>query len=132
MGLAPYGKPRYLAEMRQLLLLLPDGTFALDPSYFRHVREGVEMTWDEGSPAIGGLYTQRLVDLLGPPREPGTEYTERVNDVAASLQAMLEEAVLHICRALHERTGLARLCLAGGVALNSVANGKILDHTPFR
>ncbi|MCS6915523.1 MAG: carbamoyltransferase C-terminal domain-containing protein [Myxococcales bacterium] len=131
MGLAPYGKPRYLAEFRRLVTLLPDGGFVLNPEYFRHVREGVEMTWDEGTPHIGGLYTQRLIELLGPPREPGGEYTERVCDVAASLQATLEEAVLHLCRALHRQTGQRRLCLAGGVALNSVANGKILDHTPF-
>jgi carbamoyltransferase len=132
MGLAPYGKPRYLDKMRQLIHLADDGGFTLGLEFFRHVREGVEMSWDEGSPSIGCLYTERMVQLFGPPREPGGPYTEHVHDVAASLQAMLEEAVIHICRKLHERTGLPRLCLAGGVALNSVANGKILDHTPFR
>ncbi len=132
MGLAPYGRPRYLDQFRQLIHLLPDGGFELDVRFFRHVREGVEMSWDEGSPKIGGLYTDKLVQLLGPPRAPGGPYDDRIYDVAASLQAMLEEAVLHICRGLHQRTGLSRLCLAGGVALNSVANGKILDHTPFR
>jgi carbamoyltransferase len=132
MGLAPYGTPRYRDEFARLLHLLPDGTFALELPYFRHVREGVDMTWDDGTPSIGGLYTDRLIELFGPPREPGGPYTDHVHDVAASLQAMLEEAVLHICRALQKRTGLSRLCLAGGVALNSVANGKILDRTPFR
>jgi carbamoyltransferase len=131
MGLAPYGRPRYADELRRLVSL--DGPlFELGLDYFTHDTEGVDMTWDEGSPTIGRIYSDRLVELLGPAREPGSPMTEQYEDVAASLQAVLEEAYLHLCRTLHERTGLTALCLAGGVALNAVANGRIRLETPFR
>jgi carbamoyltransferase len=131
MGLAPYGRPRYADELRRLVSL--DGPlFELGLDYFTHDTEGVDMTWDEGSPTIGRIYSDRLVELLGPAREPGSPMTEQYEDVAASLQAVLEEAYLHLCRTLLERTGLTALCLAGGVALNAVANGRIRLETPFR
>jgi carbamoyltransferase len=131
MGLAPYGRPRYADELRRLVSL--DGPlFELGLDYFTHDTEGVDMTWDEGSPTIGRIYSDPLVELLGPAREPGSPMTEQYEDVAASLQAVLEEAYLHLCRTLHERTGLTALCLAGGVALNAVANGRIRLETPFR
>ena len=89
------------------------------------------MTWDEGSPAIGTLFSPRVIDLLGCPREYRAPLTQHHMDVAASLQAMLEEAYLHLVRALWERTKIPRICLAGGVALNAVANGRIIPETPF-
>lgn len=133
MGLAAYGEPHKLPALRRLIHLHDDGGFSLDLRYFRHSREGVEMTWAKGAPHLGALFSPELEALLGgPARRPGEELTAHHNDVAASLQALLEEAVLHVCRALHRRTGQTCLALAGGVALNSVANGKILDHTPFQ
>jgi carbamoyltransferase len=130
MGLAPYGQPRYMNEMRRLVKL--DGPlFELGLDYFTHDKEGVDMNWDAGSPTIGRIYSQQLVELLGPAREPDAELTERYNDVAASAQSMLEEAYLHLVQTLWERTKLPALCLAGGVALNAVANGRILPETPF-
>lgn len=130
MGLAPYGHPKYVEQMRRLVVL--DGPlFELGLDFFTHDTEGVDMTWDEGSPTIGCIYSERMVELLGPAREPGAPITELYEDVAASLQVVLEDAYLHVCRALHERTKLAALCLAGGVALNAVANGRILAETPF-
>ena len=131
MGLAAYGEPRLLPTLRRLITLRDDGTFRLELRYFRHSREGVDMTFASGTPRLGGLYSAALCELLGPPRSPGEPLADRHRDVAASLQALLEEAVLHICRGLHTKTGQRRLALAGGVALNSVANGKILDHTEF-
>lgn len=132
MGLSAYGEPRLLAALRRLIHLHDDGGFSLDLRYFRHSREGVEMSWAEGSPHLGVLFAPELAALLGgPARLAGQELTAHHHDVAASLQALLEEAVLHVSRALQRRTGLTSLALAGGVALNSVANGKILDHTPF-
>lgn len=132
MGLAAYGSQAALPTLRKLIHLQDGGRFALDLHYFRHSRDGVQMTWSQGSPHIGALYSPALLTLLGPARQPSEPLTERHHDIAASLQALLEEAVLHIARGLHQATGQTKLTLAGGVALNSVANGKILDQTPFR
>jgi carbamoyltransferase len=130
MGLAPYGVPRFLDAMRQLVRL--DGPlFELGLDYFVHHREGVDMTWDERTPTIGRLFSERMVETFGPAREPGSELAALHEDVAASMQAMLEEAYLHVVRTLWERTRIPQLCLAGGVALNAVANGRILPETPF-
>src|SRR4051794_34247795 len=123
MGLAPYGTPRFMDEMRQLVRL--DGPlFELGLDYFTHHTEGVDMNWDDGSPTIGRFFSPRMEELLGPAREPGFELTSHYEDVAASLQAMLEEAYLHLVDTLWQKTGIPRLCLAGGVALNAVANGR--------
>ena len=130
MGLAPYGTPRYLEEMRGLVHPKGD-VFELGLEFFLHDKEGVDMTWDEGSPSIGRLFSERMEEVFGPAREPGTTLTSEHEDVAASMQAMLEEAYLHLVRALWERTKMPQLCLAGGVALNAVANGRILPETPF-
>src|SRR5207244_7654224 len=130
MGLAPYGEPRYLAKMRELVRL--DGPlFELGLDYFTHDKEGVDMNWDAGSPTIGRIYSDRLIELLGPAREPSAEIDELHRDAAASLQKMLEEAYLHLVQTLWERTRISNLCLAGGVTLNAVANGRILLDTPF-
>jgi carbamoyltransferase len=130
MGLAPYGTPRHLAKMRELVRL--DGPlFELGLDYFTHDKEGVDMNWDEGSPTIGRIYSDRLVELFGAARDPRAEITHHHRDVAASAQAMTEEAILHLVETLWERTRLPNLCLAGGVALNAVANGRILPETPF-
>jgi carbamoyltransferase len=130
MGLAPYGAPRHLAKMRELVKL--DGPlFELGLDYFTHDKEGVDMNWDEGSPTIGRIYSDRLVELIGSAREEHGELTDHYRDVAASAQAMTEEAILHLCETLWERTRLPNLCLAGGVALNAVANGRILPETSF-
>jgi carbamoyltransferase len=130
MGLAPYGEPRYLNKMRELVKL--DGPlFELGLDYFLHDKEGVDMTWDEGSPTIGRIFSDRMIETFGPARAPDAELTSHHNDVAASVQTMLEEAYLHVLRTLWERTELPNLCLAGGVALNAVVNGRILPETPF-
>jgi carbamoyltransferase len=130
MGLAPYGTPRYLAKMHNLVQL--DGPlFQLGLDYFTHDKEGVDMNWDAGSPTIGRIYSEQMVELFGAAREKRGEITELHNDVAASLQAMLEEAYLHLAETLWERTHIPNLCLAGGVALNAVANGRLLPETPF-
>lgn len=130
-GLAPYGEPKYLDEMHRMVRLLPNGSFELDLKYFVHHAEGASMTWDDGSPTIGTLYSPEVVKLLGEPRAVRGEYTQQHYDVAASMQAMLEEAEFHIVRDAAKRTGKKALCLAGGVALNSSFNGKILLETDF-
>ena len=131
MGLAPYGDPEpYRHALRKLVF--PSGDlFELGLDYFVHHREGVEMTWDDQTPTIGRLYSDALLELLGPAREPGSELTTEHENVAASMQAVLEEVYLHVVARLAERTGMPALCLAGGVALNAVANGMIRPTTSF-
>ena len=132
MGLAPYGKPRFMGEFRELIKAEEDGRFRLNLDYFRHHAEGVEMSWNEGSPVIGRIYSDRYAELLGQPRQAGAALTERECDIAASLQARLEEISFHILNNLFEKTGATDLGLSGGVAYNSVMNGKILLNTPFK
>jgi carbamoyltransferase len=139
MGLAPYGEPTRVEDLHRVVKLARDGTFELDLDYFVHHAGGATMTWDEGSPTLGGLFSPRLVDLLGQPRRPAPSVPTPENpsgiakeylDVAASLQAVLEEAEFGLVRML-EKTGESALCLAGGVALNSAFNGKVRPATRF-
>jgi len=132
MGLAPYGKPRYMDEFRDIIRTEERGQFRLNLDYFRHHAEGVDMSWDQGSPVIGRIFSDEFVQTFGPARERGAPVTEREQDIAASLQQRLEEVGFHVLNHLHERTGLTDLGLSGGVAYNSVMNGKILLNTPFR
>src|SRR6266568_4308612 len=132
MGLAPYGQPRYIEEFRDIIRTEPHGQFRLNLDYFRHHAEGVDMTWDNGSPVIGRIFSEQYAHVFGPPRAQGAALTDRDRDIAASLQLRLEEVGFHILNHLHEQTGLTDLGLSGGVAYNSVMNGKILLHTPFR
>ena len=131
MGLAAYGEPEYLDGLRLMVQLLPEGRFSLNLDYFLHHSKGVSMTWEEGEPVLGRIYSDELVKLLGAARVPGDPITQRHQNMAASLQALYEEAFFHVLTHLAEVTGERNLCLAGGCALNSVANGKILERTPF-
>lgn len=131
MGLAPYGKPRFIEEFRNIIRTQDEGQFRLNLDYFRHHAEGVDMTWDQGSPVIGRIFSNEFARTFGPPREPGTKLTDRERDIAASLQLRLEEVGFHLLNHLHHLTGLTDLGLSGGVAYNSVMNGKILLNTPF-
>lgn len=132
MGLAPYGKPVYLDEMRRIVRLQRDGTFELNLDYFGYDTVGATMTWDGMTPVLAPLYSQKFVDLFGPSREPGSEVTEHHLNVAASLQSTLEEAEFNLVNMVQRATGKKALVMAGGVALNSSFNGKILPHTGFR
>jgi carbamoyltransferase len=130
MGLAAYGEPTMVDKVREVLWLTKGLQFKLGLKYFLHHTKGVAMTW-EGTPEVGALYSPRIFELLGPPREVGAEITERDADLAASIQAVLEEVGLEMIRRLHEATKTPRLVMAGGVALNCVLNGKIPVETPF-
>ena len=132
MGLAPYGKPLHLSAMRQVVQLDTDGSFRLNLSFFRHHKEKIAYEWDNGEPKVGNIFSDALVDLLGPPRMKDEELTPRHRDIAHSVQAMYEEAFFHLLNHLHKRHGMNALALAGGCAMNSVANGKIYRNTPFR
>jgi carbamoyltransferase len=132
MGLAPYGKPRFLEEFRNIIRTADGPGFSLDLDYFLHHAEGVDMTWEDGSPTIGRIFSDKFVKTFGPPRSNGEPLTARQEDIAASLQARLEEVGFCLLRRLFDETRLDNLCLAGGVALNSVMNGKIPLNTPFK
>ncbi len=143
MGMAPYGRPRYVDKVWKLLELAKDGSFGLDMDYFAY-----HYSRDTA-------YSQKFIDLFGPPRKPGLNFftgssgypsyfgpkpgdyeglvraNEHYADVAASIQNVTEEVLLTMARAIHAETGLTKLCLAGGVALNSVANGRIVRETPM-
>ncbi len=120
MGLAPYGEPRFADQiLKHIVDLKPDGSFRMDQSYFGYC-DGLTMT----SPKFAGLFG-------GPPRRPESEITQREMDLAASVQNVTEEILLRIVRHIHAQTGEKHLCLAGGVALNCVANGRILREGPF-
>ena len=132
MGLAPYGRPSFLDAMRKIVRLLPDGGFELDLKFFRHHREDVPYQWADGSPEFGDLFSPALEELLGPRRLPADPLEDRHRDIARSVQAMYEEAFFHLLDVLQKRCGLTDLALAGGCAMNSVANGKVRRMTPFR
>jgi carbamoyltransferase len=131
MGLAPYGVPEYLDTMERMVRPVGD-TFELDLSYFRHSQEGIAMSWDGGIPVVQPFHSERMEHELGPARLPGEQLTERHENLAASLQAVTEKILFHLLERLYQRHPSPRLCLAGGVAMNSVANGKIVKNTPFR
>ena len=121
MGLAPYGEPQYVALiLRELIDLKPDGSFKLNMEYFNYLG-GLTMT--------NGAF-HRLFG--GPPREPETKLTQKEMDLARSIQVVCEEVMLRMVRTVHAQTGQENLCLAGGVALNCVANGRILREGPFK
>jgi carbamoyltransferase len=129
MGLAAYGEPSLAGQVGTMVPPRPDGTFALDLRYFRHLSEGVDMTWEDGSPELGLVFTPAFGELLGPPRRPDEELTQRHKDLAASLQRVYEDRFFALVRSLQRRTGLKRLALAGGCAMNSLANGRLFERT---
>src|SRR5439155_2193654 len=135
MGMAPYGQPRYLDHVRRLVRQETDASFRLDLDYFSFHYSTTR------------TYSPRFERLFGPPRDPRRAFgrpdgrggeapldadDQRYADIAASIQTLTEEMLLAMARTLQRETGLTRLCMAGGVALNSVANGRILRETPFQ
>lgn len=132
MGLAPYGRPVHMDGMRKIVRLGGDGTFSLDLSYFLHHKTQVPYQWSNGVPEVGDLFSPALEDLFGPRRRPTDPLEDHHRDIASSTQAMYEDAFFHLISAAHQKHGLADIALAGGCAMNSVANGKIGRKTPFR
>jgi carbamoyltransferase len=132
MGLAPYGRARYVDKLAQLVTLKAGGKFELDLEYFRHWTGEVSMSWDTDEPRVDAVWAPALETLLGAARHPSEPLESRHEDLAASLQAYFEQAAFHVLRAAHDAHPMDRLCLAGGCAMNSVANGKIRAATPFK
>jgi len=133
MGLAPYGEPKYLKEMRELVHIQPDGTFKLNLKYYRHHDEDVHYTWDNCIPEVGTLYKKEPMEaLFGPQREKGAALEQKHRDLARSAQAMYEEAFFAMLQSLHAKYKCDDLAFAGGCAMNSVANGKVYLNSPFK
>src|ERR1700736_5938471 len=132
MGLAPYGEPNYLEPLRDVVGVQSDGTFRLNLKYFRHHIGNVSYTWHDCAPAVGTLYRRALVDLLGAPRMPDEPVEQRPKDKARSVQATYEKAFFALLHAVHREHPSDNLALAGGCAMNSVANGKVYRRTPFK
>lgn len=130
MGLAPYGEPEFVDFFRKLIRPRKD-TFELNLDYFTHHKQGVKMKWNDGAPTVEPFYSQKLIEDLGPCRRPKDEMTKRHDNIAKSLQVVTEEIILHLLTHLHSRTQSKNICMTGGVAMNSVANGKITSKTPF-
>ncbi len=121
MGLAPYGEPKYVDLIyKDLIDLKEDGSFRLNQKYFNYLA-GLTMTNEAFHELFGG-----------PPREPESKLTQKEMDLARSVQVVCEEVMLRMARTAHKETGLDNLCLAGGVALNCVGNGRILREGPFK
>lgn len=131
MGLAPYGTPTHADSIRQLVRLEPGGGFRLNLEYFRHWTGEITMNWDSGEPVVPDVYTDRLIELLGPARSASQPVDVLHENLAASVQRVFEESAFHVLRGVHSRVPSESLCLAGGCAMNSVANGKIRANTPF-
>lgn len=132
MGLAPYGKPLYVEKLRDVLRFTSDGLFQLQLQYFRNPRQGIISYGDDHIPVVAQLFTQQLVDKFGAARTKEEPLSQYHKDMAASVQRVTEELIFHLLNHLHQKTGLQRVCIAGGVAQNSVANGKITRNTGFK
>jgi carbamoyltransferase len=132
MGLAPYGEPRFLDEMRRIVRRRSDGQFDLNLTFFRHHQERIAFEWSGGSPEFSDLFTPALEGLLGPRRAPSDPLEDRHRDIARSAQAIYEEVFFNLLNLLYQRHRIPTIALAGGCAMNSVANGKVRRMTPFK
>jgi carbamoyltransferase len=132
MGLAPYGKETYCEQIDKIVAT-KDGGFHLDLAYFKPLgsNQGMQVLPD-GTVRLARHYSTRMEKLFGEPRQPHTEIAQRDMDLAFAVQHRFEEVVFHLLNQLHKQVPLGDLAMAGGCALNSVANGKLFDRTPFR
>src|SRR6202011_3285803 len=131
MGLSAYGEPRFADQVRRVVRTERDQC-RLNLDYFTHHSKGVEMTWYGGEPVLGAIFSRRMAEEFGDPRTPRSEIRQQDMDLAASVQSVLEENYFALLNFVQKQTGAAAVCLAGGVALNCVANGMIFERTDFR
>jgi carbamoyltransferase len=132
MGMAPYGVPGYTDQLHDVVKLGTDGLFKLNLKYFRKGTSGVISYGDDHIPVVAPMYSDHMIRKFGAPRRKDEPLTQYHKDLAASVQKMAEITIFHILNHLHQRTGLENVCIAGGVAQNSVANGKITRNTAFK
>jgi carbamoyltransferase len=133
MGLAPYGKPTFFDKMQEIVLLKKNGSYSLNLNLFRHHNENIKYEWNNCSPSIGNLFSDNLTNLLGvKPRLKNDPLDQVHYDIAHSTQAMYEEAFFHLLNATYNKNKIENLTLAGGCAMNSVANGKIYRRSKYK
>jgi carbamoyltransferase len=132
MGLAPYGKPNYINELKKILLINSNGSFKLNLDFFKFHKENFNYKWEDGKVEIDNLYSNKLEELIGPERKKEEDLNQFHKDLAHSTQKVYEEAFLNILNNLHEKYQIDNLCIAGGCGMNSVANGKIKNQTKFK
>jgi carbamoyltransferase len=131
MGMAPYGEPKYIDKLKDVIHLTDDGLFRLNLDYFRKATDGVISYNEDYIPVVKPLYSSSMIKVFGEPRKKEEPLTQYHKDMAASVQWVTEKVIFHILESLHKKTGLKNVCIAGGVAQNSVANGKIKKNTSF-
>lgn len=131
MGLSAYGEPTFAEQIRKIVHTTGDQC-RLNLDYFTHHNKGVDMTWYGGEPVLGQVFSPKVINVFGPPRVPRSEIQQRDMDLAASTQAVLEENYFALLHYVQKQTGMRHVCLAGGVALNCVANGMIFERTDFQ
>ena len=131
MGMAPYGEPKYVELLEKVIQTTPNGLFHLNLEYFRKGTEGVISYGEDNIPVVQPMFSNEMADLFGATRKKEEPLTQYHKDLAASVQKITEQTIFHILESLQKRTGLKNLCLSGGVAQNSVANGKIKTNTSF-
>lgn len=132
MGMAPYGEPKYMNKLEDVIHLSENGLFSLNLKYFRKGTQGIIHYGEDHVPIVASLFTDHLIDQFGPARSKDVSLTQFHKDMAASVQKMTERVIFHMLNDLHKKSGCTNLCIAGGVAQNSVANGKITRNTPFK
>ena len=132
MGLAPYGEPNYLEPLREVVRIRPDGSFRLNLKFFRYHIGNFSYSWNDCAPNVGTLYRRALVELLGSPRRPDQPIEQKHKDIARSVQATYEKAFFALLQSLYKQYPSDNLALAGGCAMNSVANGKVYRRSPFK
>lgn len=131
MGLAPYGQPKYVDKIYKVIRFKDNGLFDWDHRYFVSPRDVVITYGKDNIPHVGNLFSDYFVKVFGKPRAKDEPLTQDHKDMAASVQRATEELIMHLLTHLQKRTGLKNICIAGGVAQNSVANGKIIGRTGF-
>ncbi|MEO6669119.1 MAG: carbamoyltransferase C-terminal domain-containing protein [Ferruginibacter sp.] len=132
MGMAPYGEPKYTDQLHDVVQLTPNGLFKLNLKYFRKGTAGVISYGDDHIPVVAPMYSEHMIVKFGAARKKDEPLSQYHKDLAASVQRMAEITIFHILNHLQKRTGLENVCIAGGVAQNSVANGKITRNTGFK
>ena len=132
MGLAPYGKPKYKDKLKKVLILEDQGKFKLNLNYFKFHKSNTDFKWDNGKVSFNDLYSNKLIDLLGKERDEDENIDQFHKDIAQSAQSLYEDAFINILNETYKIYKNENICISGGCGMNSVANGKITKHTPFK
>ena len=132
MGMAPYGAPKYVDQLEDVIHLTKNGLFKLNLKYFRKGTQGIISYGEDHIPKVAPLYSDLMINKFGPPRKKDEPLSQYHKDLAASIQRITETTIFYLLEHLYKSTGLDNVCIAGGVAQNSVANGKIIRNTPFK